>query len=129
VEAGGIEPPSKNVVPIITTSVFSVLYLDVGLCRDRLAKRPVRFYLVALGSEQKLTKRSGFDYTRGGPYRLRTVRCTALLGSESEVVFRSYFFTRFLRGQRESTARNFEAIRSCRILTPPIDILIMGRSG
>jgi hypothetical protein len=37
VEAGGVEPPSKTVAFLITTSVSSVLNLDAALCRGRLS--------------------------------------------------------------------------------------------
>ena len=36
VEAGGVEPPSKTVASLTTTSVSSVLNLDAALCRGRL---------------------------------------------------------------------------------------------
>jgi len=42
VEAAGIEPASKTVVPTITTSVSSESFLDGGQARGRRSCHPVR---------------------------------------------------------------------------------------
>jgi hypothetical protein len=118
VEAGRIELPSKTAFPALPRA--SSLYLSRCGSLSRTpdpSSSPILFSWVCY--EQKLALAIQIWLHEVQFLLDQNWLMRGYLGCECKVIVCSYFLSRFLCGQRESTARNEELTRFCRTLTPP----------
>lgn len=104
VEAGGVEPPSKENAPGSTTSVVCVLSLAPQAPTDGILRRQAA----------KCPRRAARPFPSGNPVLVSPASAPpegdradgCHLGSECEIVLGVCVFCRFLRGQRRLGSRS-----------------------